>query len=154
MNTIKTQPPGSTAASYSVERTTRDVIEHKLLTALEEGGVAALLSQQDLEDLVFACKLCPMRDGRATRLGNLQRGMEQLLREAFPPNAPHELPATVNWFCPACRLWFQTLQIPPESRIQSKVRIRADHVRKDCSAYPPNEKAHLPPGGGDGAERK
>lgn len=77
----------SRPAPCSVERTNRDVIEHKLLTALEDGGVAAILSQQDLEDLVFACKLWPMRDGRATRLGNLQRGMEQLLREAFPPNA-------------------------------------------------------------------
>ena len=79
-------------APCSVERTTRDVIEHKLLAALEDGGVAAILSQQDLEDLVFACNLWPMRDGRATRLGNLRRGMEQLLREAFPPNGLHERP--------------------------------------------------------------
>lgn len=70
----------------SVERTSRDVIEHKLLTALEDGGVAALLSKQDLEDLVFACKLWPMRDSMGTRLGSLQRGMEQLLSEAFPRN--------------------------------------------------------------------
>ncbi len=68
---------------YSVERTSRQVIEGKLLTALEEGAIAALLSQQDLEDLVFACKLWPMRDDRATRLGSLKRGMEQLLGEAF-----------------------------------------------------------------------
>lgn len=77
---------GSSPTPCSVERTSRDVIEHKLLTALEEGGVAALLSKQDLEDLVFACKLWPMRDGRATRLASLRRGMEQLLSEAFPPN--------------------------------------------------------------------
>lgn len=77
---------GSAAPACSVERTSREVIEHKLLTALEEGGVAALLSKQDLEDLVFACNLWTMRDSRATRLGNLRRGMEQLLSEAFPPN--------------------------------------------------------------------
>ena len=81
---------GSSPAPCSVERTTRDVIEHKLLTALEDGGVAAILSKQDLEDLVFACNMWPMRDGRATRLGNLRRGMEQLLREAFPPNDPDQ----------------------------------------------------------------
>lgn len=79
-------PDSLAQAPCSVESVSRQVIEHKLLTALEDGGVAALLSQQDLEDLVFVCKLWPMRDGRATRLGNLRRGMEQLLREAFPPN--------------------------------------------------------------------
>lgn len=72
---------------YAVERTSREVIEGKLLNALEDGGVAAILSRQDLEDLVFACKLWPMRDDRATRLGSLMRGMEQLLKEAFSPNA-------------------------------------------------------------------
>lgn len=75
------------ASPCSVERTNRQVIEHKLLTALEDGRtVAALFSQQDIEDLIFACKLWPMRDDRATRLGSLMRGMAQLLREAFPPN--------------------------------------------------------------------
>lgn len=69
----------------SVELTSRSVIEHKLLTALEDGNtVAALFSKQDLEDLVFACKLWPMRDSRAIRLRSLQSGMEQLLMEAFP----------------------------------------------------------------------
>jgi hypothetical protein len=70
--------------AYAVEKTTRQVIEHKLLTALEEGGIAAILSQQDLEDLIFVCGLWVMRDFRGARLSNLRRGMEQLLREAFP----------------------------------------------------------------------
>lgn len=77
----------SGAAPYSVERTSRQIIQHKLMAALEDGNTAAaLLSKQDLEDLIFACELWTMRDGRARRLGNMRRGMEQLLREAFPPN--------------------------------------------------------------------
>lgn len=75
---------GFSGSPCSVQSVSRQVIEHKLLTALEEGGVAAIFSKQDLEDLVFACELWLMRDDRATRLGNLRRGMEQLLREAFP----------------------------------------------------------------------
>jgi len=39
----------------TVERTTRTVIEHKLLTALEDGNtVAVLLSKQDLQDMIGA----------------------------------------------------------------------------------------------------
>lgn len=55
-----------------------------------------------------------------------------------PVRVQPDCSATVNWFCPACRQWFQTLQMQTESRIQSKVRIRADHIRKGCSAYSPN----------------
>lgn len=80
------EPPRHASELYQVEHTSREVIENKLLTALEDGGVAVICSKQDLEDLVFACNLWLMRDGRATRLGNLRRGMEQLLREAFPLN--------------------------------------------------------------------
>ena len=79
---------GSSPAPCSVEFAKRQVIERKLLAVLDdETKVAAVLSKQDLEDLIFACKLWNMRDSRATRLGNLYRGMEQLLREAFPPNS-------------------------------------------------------------------
>lgn len=71
--------------SNQVKRTSREVLERKLLTALqEEGCVAALLSRQDVEDLLFACQLWTMRDGRATRLGSIQRGLKKLLEEAFP----------------------------------------------------------------------
>lgn len=80
---------GSLAGSpCSVEPVSRQVIEHKLLTALEDGGVAALLSEQDLEALIIACRSYPKpRDNTGIRLDGLRLGMEQLLREAFPPNS-------------------------------------------------------------------
>lgn len=81
---------GSFPAPCSVERTHRSVIEHKLLTALEDGNtVAALLSKRDLEDMIAA--LYGFEDmghsaPRKARCKELADSMSQLLREAFPPN--------------------------------------------------------------------
>lgn len=77
-----------------VELTSRQVIEHKLLTALEDGGTVAILaSEQDLQDMIAALygyKL-GVTDGNILswqahndRCKNLAEGLEQLLKEAFP----------------------------------------------------------------------
>ncbi len=83
----------------SVERTSRQVIERKLLTALEDGNtVAALFSKQDLEDIIAALRGYVLGDrfgdvvhgdkiswkAHMDRRRALAEGMEQLLREAFP----------------------------------------------------------------------
>lgn len=68
-------PPGS------VERTTRTVIEHRLLTALEDDAdkVTILATKSDLNRLIKAL--------RGFTWGNeLASGLEQLRAEAFPPN--------------------------------------------------------------------
>jgi hypothetical protein len=79
---------------YAVELTSRQVIERKLLTALEDGNsVAILATKQDLEDMIAA--LCGYELGEwkgnvlsweahIKRRKNLAEGMTQLLREAFP----------------------------------------------------------------------
>lgn len=70
---------------HQVEFVSRQVIEQKLLTALAEGGVAALLSEQDIKDLIFACDVgqrhCRITQRR--RLANLLEGLEKLKKEAF-----------------------------------------------------------------------
>lgn len=70
----------------NVERVQREVIERKLLAALDDETKAAILvTKQDLEDLVFACGLRNFRDAdRAARLKELSRGMQRLINEAFP----------------------------------------------------------------------
>lgn len=79
---------GSTPAIGSVERTNRQVIERKLLDALDDANtVACLFSKQDLEDLIQACEHNQFRGELWDRCSNLADGMKQLLREAFPPNA-------------------------------------------------------------------
>lgn len=88
---------GSLQQPCSVETTSRQVIEHKLLTALEDGNtVAALLSKQDLEDLIAALygyELAERKGNVLTweahmkRRKNLADDLSQLLREAFPPNS-------------------------------------------------------------------
>lgn len=82
------------AAPCSVERTKRSVIEHKLLTALEDGNtVAALFSKQDLEDIIAALLGYEIGEWKGNiltweahmkRRKDLAEGMQQLLREAFP----------------------------------------------------------------------
>lgn len=88
MNTKTKRPASLAAAPCSVEFTGRQVIERKLLAALDdESKVAILATQQDLEDLIAA-----LDDKRLTGEGELHRRrslldvMRQLLREAFPPN--------------------------------------------------------------------
>lgn len=79
-----------------MERTSRTVIEHKLLTALEdENTVAALLSKQDLETLIASLYGYEIAERRGMildwsehvkRCKSLADDLSQLLREAFPPN--------------------------------------------------------------------
>jgi len=80
-----TQLSRNLAAPCSVEQTKRSVIEHKLLTALEDGNtVAALFSKQDLEDMIAALLEQQPRPEQMKRRKDLAEGMQQLLREAFP----------------------------------------------------------------------
>lgn len=89
-------------ARCSVETTSRQVIEHKLLTALENGNtVAAILSKQDLQDMIGALYGYGLRDATQQewdayrkRCDALADGMSQLLTEAFPPNADLSDPAS------------------------------------------------------------
>lgn len=73
--------------SVKVEQTTRNVIEKKLLTALEDDSVvAALLTQQDLECMIDAFRVAlsyglEIRDYR--RVQELERGLRRLWKEAF-----------------------------------------------------------------------
>lgn len=64
------------------------MIEHKLLTALnDEDKVAILATKQNLEDMLIALEGA-VWNGRDVQLRckDLAVGMRQLLREAFPPN--------------------------------------------------------------------
>jgi len=90
MKTRQTQPPDSLgAAPCSVELTKREVIERKLLTALEDDNTVAILaSKQDLDVMVAALDYAMLSDKNQTRKAReLAAGMKQLRREAFPPNA-------------------------------------------------------------------
>ncbi len=73
---------------YKIEPTSRKVIEHKLLTALEDPNVAAcLFSKQDLEDLIHGLTIAMVYyapSPQSTRWLGLKEGMERLLKEAFP----------------------------------------------------------------------
>src|SRR5688500_1801567 len=69
----------------SVERTSRTVIEHKLLTSLGDGDtIAALLTKQDVQDLIDALEgRAPDGVGTHDRRKNFVADLKQLLREAF-----------------------------------------------------------------------
>ena len=83
--------PPSRAAPGSVQFTGRQVIEHKLLTALEDGqSVAILATRRDLEDMLDALQTYEGPEDRLDRCLNLAAGLRQLLTEAFPPNAQAE----------------------------------------------------------------
>ena len=89
-NANRNPNPPSREAPSSVKSTGRQVIEHKLLTQIEVGSVAAILANlQDLEDLIHACDEWACRYPMlptGERCQSLAAGMRQLLREAFPPN--------------------------------------------------------------------
>lgn len=73
------------SAPNEIVKTNRQVIEHKLLTALAEGNsVAILCSKQDLEDLIAALESfrSPPAE-RLKRIEDLSAGLAQLLKEAF-----------------------------------------------------------------------
>jgi len=68
------------AGACAVQSTSRQVIENKLLTALEDDGVvAALLNKEDLEVMISA--LSKYRHRRAEQLA---KDMQQLRDAAFP----------------------------------------------------------------------
>lgn len=74
----------------SVESTSRQVIEHKLLTALEDGKTVAILAtQNDLLTLLAALENYEGPSDWRQRCLDLASGMRQLLREAFPPGHPN-----------------------------------------------------------------
>lgn len=70
----------------TIERTSRSVIENKLLTALQEGDcVAALFTKQDLEALISALAIAETFKTQNTPKWNEMRlSFEQLHKEAFP----------------------------------------------------------------------
>lgn len=77
----KRKPPFS-PSPCSVEFTGRQVIENKLMTALEdEGTVAILASKDDLELMVAA-----LRKYKHRRAEGMAFDYQQLLDAAFPPN--------------------------------------------------------------------
>jgi hypothetical protein len=76
----------------SVVKTSRSVIEKKLLTALEDGNtVAVLLSKQDLDDLIASLRdyelsdIGDWKDWRVylKRCSDIADSLEQLHKEAF-----------------------------------------------------------------------
>lgn len=79
--------------ALKVEKTSRSVIERKLLTALnDDTKVACLFTKQDLEDMIAALYGYEIgkRSGKVLtwlahreRVKDLAKGMEQLLKEAF-----------------------------------------------------------------------
>lgn len=77
--------------SCKVERTSRQVIERKLLDALsDESSVAILASKQELEDMISALEYSWSNSNfGGLRHRELALGMRQLLSEAFPePSQP------------------------------------------------------------------
>lgn len=76
----------------SVSSTSREVIENKLLAALEDDNTVAILaSKQDLDDLIAALdEFHPVgwtstRSAEVARCRDLSAGMKQLRDGAFPP---------------------------------------------------------------------
>jgi len=89
-------PKALASAICSVKKTSRQVIERKLLTALgDESSVAILATKQDLEDMIaslYGYKLAITKgnivswEAHNNRCKSLADDLSQLLREAFPSN--------------------------------------------------------------------
>lgn len=83
---------GCAAPPCSVETMSRQVIEGKLLAALNDPTsqkVAILASRQDLDDLVVACDVFARTyagSAAGIRCRFFAAGLRQLRDEAFPPN--------------------------------------------------------------------
>lgn len=92
----KAAKDGSSPSSCSVVPTSRSVIEGKLLDALSNDGcVAILASEDDLNVMIAALEYAMLGNHKQTIAARaLAKDMRQLRKEAFPPNAPHELPPT------------------------------------------------------------
>lgn len=83
-NWFRNSPPQAAPSACSVELTSRQVIERKLLAALDdEDKVALLCSRQDLDMLIAALHTSSI-DGPKER--EWERDLRQLRAEAFPPN--------------------------------------------------------------------
>ncbi len=81
----------------SVSSTSREVIENKLLAALEDDNTVAILaSKQDLVDMIFALEGYTCDPTRRARLRDLADGMRQLYKGAFPSplNSPDQAPVS------------------------------------------------------------
>ncbi len=67
-----------------IEPTSRQVIENKLLTALQEDGVVAvLLNEYDLDTLIISLKLSERDRMSMGRQRELREGFEKLKESAF-----------------------------------------------------------------------
>ena len=78
-------------SEHELHRVPREVIQGKLLDALESDDcVAAIFSEQDLDDLLFAIDMAEINrpdDARLVvydRLQSLTDGLQRLRNEAFP----------------------------------------------------------------------
>ena len=70
----------------TTQHTTRDVIENKLLTALQDEGTAAILvSENDLSVMIRALEYAMLADREQTRKAReLAKDYRRLLKAAFP----------------------------------------------------------------------
>lgn len=80
--------PALAPAPGSVDRVGREVIENKLLAALSEDGVVAILaSEQDLSVMIAALEYAMLGNREQTRKAReLAADMRKLKRSAFPQN--------------------------------------------------------------------
>ena len=84
----KHRPPPPPNSALTIEHTPRQVIEKKLLAALDDHGkVAILATQSDLDDLVFVFDLAlsnvPIEPERGKRLSEYVEDIRRLRAEAF-----------------------------------------------------------------------
>lgn len=80
---------GSSPAPCSVSSTRREVIENKLLAALDDEGTVAILANEEmLKDLIWVLEnyIGASRD-RQDRMESLHVDLSQLRDAAFPRNA-------------------------------------------------------------------
>ena len=85
----QSHPGGSSPQPCSVSSTRREVIENKLLVALEDEGTVAILANEEmLEDLIWVIEnyIGGKRD-RQDRLESIRADLTQLRDAAFPQNA-------------------------------------------------------------------
>jgi hypothetical protein len=96
MSTDDQRPPAPTGGEQSrsslapgfVDRVGREVIENKLLAALSDDGVVAILaSERDLSVMIAALEYAMLGNREQTRKAReLAADMRKLKRAAFPPN--------------------------------------------------------------------
>ena len=80
---------GSSPVPCSVSSTRREVIENKLLAALDDAGTVAILANEEmLDDLIWVMEnyIGASRD-RQDRMESIHADLSQLREAAFPRNA-------------------------------------------------------------------